>query len=117
MDKNPLFLLLTLVLVGSTGSQTAGAKNDSRLARRLEDDEGEDQSAYRCRSRNNHWSVKAYELETCAMCYSYMPANQFVEGGKWGRVPSGLVEDGEPVPMLINRNGTETVRVDGMLQC
>jgi hypothetical protein len=39
-----------------------------------------------CRSRGGKLlAAEAFGLETCFLCYFYMPANQFVDGRKWTR--------------------------------
>lgn len=98
-----------LVLCGAVDSQTANG--DAKRGLAGESAEDEDTSGYLCRSRGRFMSIKAFELETCAMCYKYMPGNQFVDGGKWNLAgfPNYFVE-GYPVPRLVDTNGTDVVR-------
>eukprot|EP00095_Tigriopus_kingsejongensis_P004606 snap_masked-scaffold2114_size20529-processed-gene-0.1 protein:Tk04606 transcript:snap_masked-scaffold2114_size20529-processed-gene-0.1-mRNA-1 annotation:"calcitonin gene-related peptide type 1 receptor" len=67
-----------------------------------------------CRSRGNMLSVEAFRLETCYLCYYYMPESQFVAESahpKWNAVGKpGHRVDGFPVPWLTN--GQEMVLAD-----
>ena len=108
MEKQ-LSIPLLLVLLGTAGSQTASdAANPGSPVEPAE----EDASAYLCRSRGRFLSIKAFELETCAMCYKYMPGNQFVEEGKWNLTwfPKYEVE-GFRVPRLLDTNGSDVVKI------
>lgn len=59
-----------------------------------------------CRSRGKMLSVEAYRLETCALCYKYMPADQFATP-KWQIVPkTDHLVDGFMVIWLTNQANT-----------
>ena len=65
--------------------------------------ESTNSSSFYCRSRGKFLPVTAFQLETCAMCYQYMPTNMFNNGSKfkidrnWNHTIDGVI-----VPWLTN---------------
>lgn len=67
-----------------------------------------DDNTFYCRSRSNSLSMAAFRLETCYLCYYYMPQNQFIHGAKWTATSNDDFRvDGFRVPRLTDNNGTK----------
>ncbi len=75
MSIAPLLLPALLFVLLAFGASCVGGNED--------DGGGGSGAGFLCRSRGKYLSPEAFALETCALCYVYMPFSEFKHRHKW----------------------------------